>query len=154
MRRSYQIDVRYHGQGLRLTIDIDLKDLRKRGLKAISEPFDAEHQRLFTFALPLEHEFVALRASVQGRGITVKRPAIARGGREPKAAATGKQAVHIDGRGMQATVYDRAGLRAGNRIKGPAIVIEMDSTTVILPKHTGRVDKLGNILIYPDSLRR
>jgi N-methylhydantoinase A len=55
---------------------------------------------------------------------------------------------------MQATVYERTRLKAGNRIKGPAIVIEMDSTTVILPRHTGRVDKLGNILIYPDSLRR
>ena len=154
MRHSYQVDVRYHGQGLRLTIDIDLKDLKKRGLKAISEPFDAEHKRLFTFALPLEHEFVALRASVQGRGITVKRPAIARGSRDPKAGACGKQVVHIDGRRMQATVYERTRLKAGNRIKGPAIVIEMDSTTVILPRHTGRVDKLGNILIYPDSLRR
>jgi len=154
MKRSYQVDVRYHGQGLRLTIDVDLNALKKRGLKAISEPFDEEHKRLFTFALPLEHEFVALRASVQGRGITVKRPAIARGSRDPKVAARGKQAVYIDGRRMQATVYDRAQLKAGNRIKGPAIVIEMDSTTVILPKHTGHVDRLGNILIYPGSLRR
>ena len=84
MRRSFQVDVRYHGQGLRLTIDVDPKDLKKRGLEAISEPFDAEHKRLFTFALPLEHEFVALRAVVQGRGISVKRPAIARGSRDPR----------------------------------------------------------------------
>ncbi len=154
MKRSYQVDVRYHGQGLRLTVDVDLRDLKKRGLKAISKPFDAEHERLFTFALPLEHEFVALRASVQGRGIKVKRPAIARGGRDPRAAATGKQPVYIDHRRMNATVYDRAKLKAGNRIKGPAIVIEMDSTTVILPKHTGQVDKLGNILIYPDARRK
>jgi N-methylhydantoinase A len=151
MKRSYQVDVRYHGQGLRLTVDVDLKDLKKRGLKAISEPFDAEHQRLFTFALPLEHEFVALRAVVQGRGIKVKRPAIAKGPPDPKAAAIGRHGVYIDHKRMPATVYDRAKLRAGNRLKGPAIVIEMDSTTVVLPKHTGLVDRLGNILIYPDG---
>jgi N-methylhydantoinase A len=151
MRRSYQVEVRYHGQGLRLTVDIDLKNLKKRGLKAISEPFDAEHKRLFTFALPLEHEFVALRAVVQGRGIRVKRPAIARGSRDPKAAAIGRQAAYIDHRRLTAVVYDRAMLKSGNRIKGPAIVIEMDATTVVLPKHTGLVDRLGNILIYPDS---
>ena len=151
MRRSYQVDVRYHGQGLRLTIDIDPADLKKRGLKAISDPFDAEHKRLFTFALPLEHEFVALRAVVQGRGIKVKRPAIARGSRDPKAAAVGRQPVTIDRKSLRATVYDRAKLKAGNRIKGPAIVMEMDSTTVVLPKHTGLVDRLGNILIYPDG---
>jgi hypothetical protein len=50
-------------------------------------------------------------------------------------------------------VYDRALLKAGNRISGPAIVMEMDSTTVILPKHHGKVDAYGNILIYPDDYR-
>ena len=43
--------------------------------------------------------------------------------------------------------------KAGNIVKGPAIVMEMDSTTVILPQHHGKVDKLGNILIYPDKLK-
>jgi hypothetical protein len=33
-------------------------------------------------------------------------------------------------------------------------VIEMDSTSVILPKHHGKVDRLGNILIYPDKAAR
>jgi N-methylhydantoinase A len=34
-------------------------------------------------------------------------------------------------------------------VKGPAIVLEMDSTTLILPNHVGRVDDWGNILITP-----
>jgi hypothetical protein len=59
----------------------------------------------------------------------------------------------MEGRDVTATVYERAKLEAGNRIPGPAIVIEMDSTTVILPRHHGRVDAYGNILIYPDSQR-
>jgi N-methylhydantoinase A len=151
MQRSYQVDVRYHGQGLRLTVEVRLDDLKKRGLEAISGPFDEEHKRLFTFALPLEHEFVALRAVVQGKGIRVNKPQIARGGPDPKAAAVGTQKSYMDGKDVKATVYDRALLKSGNRIKGPAIVMEMDSTTVILPKHTGVVDKLGNILIYPDG---
>ena len=151
MQRSYQIDVRYHGQGLRLTVDVDIEDLKKRGLKAISDPFDEEHKRLFTFALPLEHEFVALRAVVQGKGIRVNTPQIARGGPDPKAAAVGVQPAFMEGRSVKATVYDRALLKAGNRVKGPAIVMEMDSTSVVLPKHTGLVDRLGNILIYPDG---
>jgi len=151
MQRSYQVDVRYHGQGLRLTVDIKLDDLRRRGLKAISEPFDEEHRRLFTFALPLEHEFVALRAVVQGRGIKVTRRRIAAGTPDPSKAAVGTQASYMDGRKVKATVYDRARLKAGNRVKGPAIVMEMDSTTVVLPKHTAVVDKLGNLLIYPDG---
>jgi N-methylhydantoinase A len=150
---GYQVDLRYHGQGLRLTIPVALEDLQSRGLSAISEPFDAEHKRLFTFALALEHELVTLRASVQGRGITVKRSAIAKGGKDPKGAVVGKQASYMDGRNVTALVYDRAKLKAGNVLAGPAIIMEMDSTTVILPKHHGKVDALGNILIYPDGFK-
>jgi N-methylhydantoinase A len=130
-----------------------LKRLEKDGLDAIRKPFDDEHTRLFTFALPLEHEFVALRAYVQGKGINIKRQVIARGGTSPAAAAVGKQKSYMDGKDCVATVYDRALLKAGNRIEGPAIVMEMDSTTVILPKHHGKVDVYGNILIYPDDYK-
>jgi N-methylhydantoinase A len=153
MRTSWQVDVRYHGQGLRLTVNVKAKDVAKRGLKAISDAFDAEHKRLFTFALPLEHEMVTLRAAVQGKGTSVKRPVIARGARSPKAAVVGGQKAYMDGKFLKATVYERSKLRAGNRIAGPAIILEMDSTTVILPRYTGTVDRFGNILIYPDGYR-
>ena len=150
---GYQVDVRYHGQGLRLTVDVDLPRLEREGLDAIRQPFDAEHTRLFTFALPLEHEFVALRAVVQGKGVVIKRQVVAKGGALAGAAVIGRQKAYMDGKDVTATVYDRAALKAGNRIAGPAIVIEMDSTTVILPKHHGRVDAYGNILIHPDDRR-
>lgn len=150
---SYQVDLRYHGQGLRLTIDIALEDLVSRGLKAISDQFDDEHKRLFTFALDLEHELVTLRASVQGRGIKLKRAVIATGSANPKKAVVGKQPSYMEGKSVMAIVYDRAKLEGGNKIAGPAIIMEMDSTTVILPKHHGKVDKLGNVLIYPDDFK-
>jgi hypothetical protein len=108
MEFTYQVDVRYHGQGLRLTVDVDLKRLEKEGLDAIRRPFDEEHTRLFTFAMPLEHEFVALRAVVQGKGISIRRQAIARGGPSPAAAAVGRQKSYMDGKDCTATVYDRA----------------------------------------------
>jgi N-methylhydantoinase A len=146
---EYQVDVRYRGQGLRLTIAIDLAALETSGLAAIAAPFDAEHKRLFTFALELEHEIVTLRASVQGRGIRVRRSTIARGAKSARAAVVGSQVTHMDGKRCLAPVYNRTLLKSGNVITGPAIVMEMDSTTVILPKHLGRVDTLGNILIYP-----
>ena len=67
-------------------------------------PFDAEHTRLFTFALPLEHEFVALRAVVQGKGINIKRQVIAQrrriaGGRGRRQAegVHGRQGLRRDG---------------------------------------------------------
>ncbi len=157
MRTTYEVDVRYRGQGLRLNVSVDIEDLETRGLTAISEKFDAEHKRLFTFALPHEHEIVTLRAAVRGKGITLQRPKVAKGGSSPKAAEVGKQDTYMDARKVSATVFERSKLAAGNIISGPAIVMEMDSTTVILPKHQGLVDDFGNILIYPEghkALRR
>ncbi len=151
IRKNYQVDLRYHGQGLRLTIPVDLKQLKKQGLKAIAAQFDAEHRRLFTFALDLEHELVTLRAAVQGRGIKVSRSKIAKGGGDAGGAVVGKQMAFMEGKRVAARVYDRARLKAGNRLAGPAIVMEMDSTTIILPKHHAKVDSLGNMLIYPDT---
>jgi N-methylhydantoinase A len=40
-------------------------------------------------------------------------------------------------------------LQAQHLIPGPAIVSEMDSTTVILPKHEAIVDEVGNLIINP-----
>jgi N-methylhydantoinase A len=157
MRTTYEVDVRYRGQGLRLNVSVDIQELKDRGLDALSDKFDAEHKRLFTFALPHEHEIVTLRAAVRGKGITLERPRVAQGGTSPKAAAVGTQPAYMDAKKVSATVYERSKLAAGNVVSGPAIVMEMDSTTVILPAHQGLVDDFGNILIYAEghkALRR
>ena len=72
-----------------------------------------------------------------------------KGGESPSAAASAKLTLYVEGKDQEATLYDRSKLRSGNVIKGPAIVLEMDSTTLILPGHVGTVDDWGNILITP-----
>jgi hypothetical protein len=94
---------------------------------------------------------VALRAVVQGTSVNITRQVAPKGGASAASAVVGTQKAYMDGRACKATVYERAKLKAGNRIAGPAIVMEMDSTAVILPKHHGKVDAYGNILIYPDD---
>ena len=55
----------------------------------------------------------------------------------------------MDGREQAAVIYDRAKLRQGDIIPGPAIVVEMDSTTLIETGCVAHVDAAGNILINP-----
>jgi N-methylhydantoinase A len=55
----------------------------------------------------------------------------------------------MDGREQAAVIYDRARLRQGDVIPGPAIVVEMDSTTLIESGCVATVDAVGNILIEP-----
>ncbi len=148
---SFQIDIRYHGQGLRLTIDVDRKELSKDGLESVGRKFDELHRQLFTFALDADKEVVNLRAVVQGKATNVKAEEIPVGGDDPSDARTETQTIFSGGEDREAVIYDRAKLASGNRIAGPAIITEMDSTTLILPDHYGDVDTYGNILIRPDG---
>ena len=52
---------------------------------------------------------------------------------------------------MDAAIYDRATLRADDVISGPAIVTEMDSTTLVLPGHAATVHASGSLLIRPEA---
>ena len=145
----YQIDIRYHGQGMKLTVDLSPEDFRREGLAGVAARFDKEHEQLFTFALDAEHELVGLRAVVQG----AEKPFIGKdygeAGPDIAHAVIHATKVYVDGAWRDAKIYDRAKLGAGAVIPGPAIVTEMDSTTLILPDHEGIVDKVGNILIWP-----
>jgi N-methylhydantoinase A len=148
---DFQVDIRYHGQGLLLTVDVDFDDLEQNGLATIGAKFDDLHKQLFTFALSADKEIVNLRAVVQGKATMLKAPSIEQGDSDPSEAAVGTETIFIDDSDQDATIYDRSKLKAGNRIAGPAIVVEMDSTALIQPGHTGEVDSYGNILIRPDS---
>ena len=145
----YQIDMRYAGQGMKLTIDSTPADFRADGLKGVARRFDKTHEQLFTFALDSGHELVGLRAIALGPQKPYIGGAVRRGGADPKAAAMQATRVFVGDGWREATIYDRSKLEAGNRIVGPAIVIEMDATTLILPDHAGVVDDVGNILIRP-----
>jgi N-methylhydantoinase A len=147
---TYQVDIRYHGQGLLLTVDFELADLQKNGLEGIGAEFDSMHEQLFTFALEEEKELVNLRAVVQGKPTTVRAQSIDKGNSNASAAEMAEIPVYMDGKDRKAKLYDRGKLKAGNVIKGPAVVLEMDSTTVILNDHVGKVDEFGTILITPE----
>ncbi|MDG1986914.1 MAG: hydantoinase/oxoprolinase family protein [Halieaceae bacterium] len=149
---SYEADIRYHGQGLLLTVDFDTKDLRKKGFDVIGDSFDEMHKQLFTFALDADKEIVNLRAIAQGKATDIKARKVGKGSRTPsKSSQIGESRVYMDGKDQVAALYDRSKLKSGNQVDGPAVVLEMDSTTVILSGHVGKVDTYGNILITPTA---
>lgn len=147
----YQVDIRYKGQGMKLTVDIGPADFAAEGLAGVTTRFDAEHEQLFTFALDAEHELVGLRAVVQGAEKSFVNPETSRDGPDSSAARVQATRIYADGAWRDGHIYERGKLRPGNRVAGPAIVVEMDSTTVILPDHVGVIDDVGNILIWPSD---
>ena len=135
--------------GLQLPVSFSASGFESGGLAWLAGQFDEEHTQLFTFALDAEHEVVTLRAIVRGAETFVEAGHVAEGGADPAAAKVAGGSVYVDNHDREAAVYDRARLQAGNRIEGPAIVTEMDSTTLVLPGHIGVVDEYGNIIINP-----
>jgi len=148
---AYQVDVRYFGQGFDITVDVDPAwlDHPDQALRTISDRFDAEHERLFSFVLAVDHELVNARASVSGLRPKVTPTVLEPGTGDPAAARTGQARIYVDGGWRDADRYDRTLLRAGDLLPGPAIVTEMDSTTLILPGHVATVDRCGSLLICP-----
>jgi N-methylhydantoinase A len=146
----YQADVRYHGQGFEVPVAVDIAGIGQHGgIDAVRKAFDEIHRRLFTFNLDVEHEFVNLRAIVQAKSRELKPARLAEGAPDPSAALNGETPIWTHGLSLGAKLYDRSKLLAHNVLEGPAIVTEMDSTTLILPGHFGEVDAFGNIMIRP-----
>jgi len=143
----FEIDVRYSGQAFEVPMAIAIETLRTDGIAALIDRFDAEHLRLFTFNMASEHEIVNLRAVALGPALDLPAARLPQGNGDPVGARLRDHQVYMGGMLRPAVIYERSGLRAGDRIPGPAVVIEMDATTLIEHDCVGTVDPVGNILI-------
>ncbi len=144
---EFEVDVRYAGQAFEVPLTITADVLRADGIDGILQRFDEEHHRLFTFNMDTPHEIVNLRAVALGQALDLPAVELTKGDGNPAAAKMRDHTLWMDGRKQQAVIYDRAKLRQGDIIPGPAIVVEMDSTTLIESGCIATVDRVGNILI-------
>ncbi len=142
-----EIDMRYAGQAF----EVSLYSPPGSNIGDLVERFDAEHKRLFTFNLTVPQELVNIRVVALGKAANVSAERIPEGNGDTSAARLYDHKVWMDGREQDAVIYDRTKLRSGDRIVGPAVITEMDSTTLVLSGHVAAVDPYGNILITPEA---
>ncbi|RGP53640.1 hydantoinase/oxoprolinase family protein [Pseudomonas abyssi] len=148
---NYEADIRYQGQALLLTLEVDLADFEQDGLERLGKAFDAEHEQLFSFALDESQELVNLRAIARAPRPNITERDRAAGATRLEDAIVDKSPLYYQGVHHDATLYQREKLSPGDVVPGPAIVMEMDSTTVVFPGFDARVDHIGNLLINPVS---
>ena len=147
----YNADMRYFRQGYELSIAMTIEDLHAHGTGILADRFHALHEQLYRFRLDVACEIVNLRAVALGKGARLSLSAAAIDGPDAAHAQTDEQRTYFDDDFLPTPIYDRAKLKPGNRITGPAIVTEMDSTTVVLPHFTAALDRYANILIRPQA---
>ena len=146
---TYQADLRYAGQAFQITVEFTEAELREQGVAVLTDQFDAEHEQLFTFKLGDGHEILMIRAVV-GASVTLKADiSIPKGLGDVSGALIHQSRFFYEGDWHEAGIYDRGQLGAEDVVSGPAIVSEMDSTTVVLPGYSATVDAVGNLLIQP-----
>lgn len=146
---TYQIDLRYHGQGFEIPVEVDRETVDGDLLTELGAAFDAEHKRLFSFLLDNEREVINLRVTVSGPRPEVAWRTLPEGDGDPSGARVRETEVWMDGASVPAGIFDRSKLRAGDVVAGPAVVVEMDSTTLVLPGHAATVHPSGSLLIRP-----
>jgi len=138
-----EIDIRYAGQAF----EVPLASPQGSTIADLARRFDAEHKRLFTFNLEVPQELVNIRVVALGKAANVAAEQLPRGNGNPDAARVRDHEVWMDGAARAAGIYDRSLLKAGDVVRGPAVIVEMDSTTLVHHGHIATVDAVGNLLI-------
>ncbi len=144
-------DMRYVGQDYELAVPVPAGSLDRLQTASLVESFHAEHERVHGYASPdVPVEIASLRLVANAK---VSKPHFDRQettGPDPWRALAGDRQVYFEEAGgfVECPVYDRRRLLPGNCLQGPAILEQMDSTTVILPGQRGEVDPYRNVLIH------
>ncbi|MEQ5805924.1 hydantoinase/oxoprolinase family protein [Alteromonas sp. NFXS44] len=146
---TYQADLRYTGQAFEISVDFTRDDIEANGLAVLTDYFDQEHEKLFTFKLGDGHEILMIRAVVKAKSGDIAERKL---GEDTLTLADCKvqdTRFFYDGAWHDGAIYDRSKLHPAIAVPGPAIVSEMDSTTVVLPGYQANIDHVGNLLINP-----
>ncbi len=144
-------ECRYHGQGFELRAAMPDGPVTQANKKVIVDSFHAQHQVDYGYSYPeQEVEIITLRAigSAAVRRIEIPKVAPTDGSSPDRALMFVRTTTFDDGRTLDTPRYDRRKLLAGDRIEGPAILVQHDSNTLVPPGYVADLLDYGNIRIH------
>jgi N-methylhydantoinase A len=150
-RVAFNVDMRYYRQGYEIPVDIDPALLAGNGTAMLADRFNQLHEQFYRFRMDeTTCEIVNLRAIGYGdvpkpRLLEVEETA----GPDSAHAVVDEHEVYFGGEWLPTKIYDRSALQSGNRVEGPAVITEFDSTTVVLSGYAAEVDRYLNLIINP-----
>lgn len=151
---SRTVDMRYAGQNYELSVPMPAGEIKTASFEALAEGFAAAHMQRFGFIAEGETvQIVTLRVEAAGLVSKAEFNRLPDAGADASAARIGAREVWMPEVGgfTECVVYSRDALKPGNRIDGPAIVEQMDTTTVILPDMQATVDSYLNLVLEARS---
>ena len=129
----------YEGQGGELAVPWE------GGRSATEAAFATAHETLYGFTMDARVRLVTVRVEARGLLPPPVRPPLPPG---TGARAAGRAVVHWASGTADATLYERGALGAGDRFAGPAIVTQLDTTTLVPPGWTGEAHVSGSLILH------
>ena len=144
-------DARYIGQGYELRIELPAGVVDKAGLEASFEQFHRTHEAEYGHAFPQTPiEIVNIRVAGVAPSAKIEWPGVSAGGSREKALVkTDTTKFRVDGelRSFETAFYRRSDLPVNQPIEGPAIILQLDTTTVVPPNWSFVADAQGNLIL-------
>lgn len=146
----YFLEMRYAMQIHVVRVEIESKKYKAEDMDYVANEFDMNYERLYGegSGYPTAGRFVNSFV-VQGHGKTPKAllTKFDMEGADSSAALKGQRAAFFEkvGKQVKTDIYDYSKLRAGNLVKGPAIIEEPETTVVVPPGHEASVDEYRNL---------
>ncbi len=154
-RYDWLADLRYQGQNFELILPLRAGRLDARALARLLGLYHARHREFYGYDMrgqPVEIVNLRLVVTIAQRAPRPEKPKSARG--TLKQALVASRKVWFPESGFVATpVYDRARLPAKCRLSGPAVIEQMDTTTVVPPRARVSSDSLDYLHIEVEPLR-
>ncbi len=123
LTHNANVHLRYSGTDSNLAVPLDTTDRMRRA-------FEHAHKRQFGFITPEKDLMVeAIAVESVGGGTEVREPAVTLVKTPPR--AVGKTKIYSDGKWHNCDIYDRLKLQPGQKVEGPALIVEPHNTTVI-----------------------
>ncbi len=150
-------DMRYPMQNYEINVPLPRGKINAAWMKHAIDAFHAAHERLYSHCdreSPVQ--IVNLRVSAIGRTERIAQRKIALGPANPKQAQKSERRVHFQsiGRYVPTAIYERDRLAASNRVAGPAVIEQADSTIIVPPSYTARVDPHGRLIMSTGAGKR
>jgi N-methylhydantoinase A/oxoprolinase/acetone carboxylase beta subunit len=152
-------DCRYLGQGYELRVEAGSGRIDDDWAAKLAADFHDAHEREYSRRFE-ESDIEIPNIRVRGIGLIppLEMSEVTRGGESPAAALRREREAwfRVDGelRELPTRFYAREALAAGNRIEGPAVINQYDTTTVIPPGLAAEIDRFGNIVVWIEQSAR
>jgi N-methylhydantoinase A len=153
-RFARELDLRYTGQGYELRTPLEGLFgtlLTEESLAAVRTRFDERHAQIHGHAArerPVELVSYRLRVRVTVPKFEPVQEPLPASPRPIETAIKGRRRLHLPGKeSVNAILYERERLEIGAAVSGPAIIEQLDATTVLPPGWSGRVDGYRNLIL-------